>query len=245
MYSGFARMYDAFMQDVPYDSWASYINEILEGQKCILDLACGTGSMTLRLAQMGYDMIGVDVSEDMLAEAQRKAFEAKKQKQILFLAQDMRHLDLYGTVDGVICVCDGLNYILSDIDLAQVFKRVRLFLNTSGVFIFDINTEYKFNESLATYSFEAKTQENESYIWQNNFNPKTKINEYKVLFHPQGWEEPFMEIHHQRAYSISEITKLLKETGFNEIQIKDNYTSNSIHDKTERATFIAKSLGCV
>ena len=257
MYVGFARMYDAFMKDVPYDNWASYINKILKGQKCILDLACGTGNMTLRLAQMGYDMIGVDVSEDMLAEAQQKAFEAQNKKvasplcrvwgstpinkkQILFLAQDMRHLDLYGTVDGVVCVCDALNYILSSLELLQVFKRVRLFLNTHGVFIFDINTEYKYNELLANYSFEAKNQANESYIWQNNFNPKTKINEYKVLFKPQGWEKPFMEIHHQKAYSISEITKLLKETGFSDIQVKDNYTNNDAHEKTERATFIVK-----
>jgi len=249
MYTGFARMYDAFMQDLPYDSWASYINKTLKGKKCLLDLACGTGNMTLRLAKMGYDMIGVDISEDMLAEAQQKAFESELHKKILFLAQDMRYLDLYGTVDAVVCVCDGINYILTLTDLAQVFKRVRLFLNPNGVFIFDINTEYKFNELLATYSFEAKSENNESYIWQNNFNPKTKINEYKVLFYPQCWEEPFIEIHHQKAYSISEITDLLKETGFSQIQITDNYTNKIIDEKSdkniktikiERATFIAQ-----
>ena len=117
IYKGFARMYDALMADAPYDIWAAYIDGVLkkhlkranEAQPIVLDLACGTGNMTLRLAKMGYDMIGVDASEDMLAEAQRKAYE--EGQSILFLAQDMQKLDLYGTVDAVASVCDGLNYI--------------------------------------------------------------------------------------------------------------------------------------
>ena len=243
MYKGFASMYDALMADTPYEAWAAYIDGFLrewfkgEQEISVLDLACGTGNITLRLAALGYDLIGVDASEDMLAEASRKAFD--ENASILFLSQDMRKLNLYGTVDAAICVCDGMNYILDEKDLLEAFKRVRLFLNAGGVFIFDMNTEYKFNELYKNFVFEGDGAGGEFYEWQNIYDPQTKINEYIVNFFPEG-EEPFEEIHRQRAYAPERVCELLLEAGFSSAEIRNDYSDEPLSEKSERAVFIAR-----
>ena len=245
-YKGFASIYDELMTYTPYKKWGEYIDGILKkrlppGEKAplILDLACGTGSMTVLLAQKGYDMIGVDMSTDMLATAQQKSFEAGYN--ILFLAQDMRKLDLYGTIDAAVCVCDGINYILEQNELSAVFKRVRLFLNPSGVFIFDMNTEYKFKELLGRRSFESKSKSGTRYELDNNYDEHTRINEYHVLFYPQGKAaEPFMEIHRQRAYAIDDVLQMLTNTGFSKVSVSHEYTNEPPRPDSERVTFVAE-----
>jgi len=235
-------MYDALMIDTPYDLWAAYIDGLLlEWFKkrgiLVLDLACGTGNMTLRLAQMEYDLIGVDVSEDMLAEAQRKSYEAGFN--ILFLKQDMRKLDLYGTIDAVVCVCDGMSYILNEEDLLAVFKQVRLFLNHGGVFIFDMNTEYKFKEILQNRVFEDEGAGGESYVWENQYDPQTKINEYHIMFTTSDGET-FSELHRQRAYTPENVQALLLEAGFEAVVIRDGYSGESLKPKSSRVVFIVR-----
>ncbi|MCL2577541.1 MAG: class I SAM-dependent methyltransferase [Defluviitaleaceae bacterium] len=247
MYEGFASMYDALMSDTPYENWAAYIDEVLCGQfrekkreaLLVLDLACGTGNITLRLAEMGYDLIGVDASEDMLAEANRKAFDANKK--ILFIKQDMRELNLYGTIDAAICVCDGLNYILDEKDLLTVFKRVRLFLNPGGIFIFDMNTEYKFKEMFANNIFEDTGEDGEAYEWENFYEPQTKINEYRLTFfsHENGGIEPFEEIHRQRAYSPGDVCDILRAAGFSSVAIHDGYSNEPPKTESAKVVFIA------
>ncbi|MCL2355780.1 MAG: class I SAM-dependent methyltransferase [Defluviitaleaceae bacterium] len=265
MYKNFARVYDALMAETPYDSWAEYIDELLlqrafakskpdvaqpaclhENEKklrickanfLVLDLACGTGNIAIRLAKAGYDLIGADASGDMLAEASRKA----ENLQILFLAQDMRKLNLYGTIDAAVCVCDGLNYLLSEADLLATFKRVRLFLNPGGIFIFDMNTEAKF-ENMGNKIFEGDGG-GEKYEWQNNYNPKTKINECRVIFFndDSGNEprnEPFEEIHRQRAFSAEIVQQLLTEAGFASAEIFDGYSKNAPAPDCERVVFV-------
>jgi SAM-dependent methyltransferase len=184
-------VYDLFMtKEIPYDAWAEYITRLLNKHlsigtnrngkaPIILDLACGTGNITLRLAARGYDMIGVDASGDMLAQAQNKAFE--QGHRVLWLAQDMRALDLYGTVDAAVCTCDGLNYILNGNELMETFRRVRLFLNPGGIFIFDMNTAYKFGVILGNGAF-ADAAEGAQYQWDNHYNPASNINTYRVTF---------------------------------------------------------------
>jgi len=241
-YKGFAVVYDELMTDAPYERWGKYITKMLETQKSqlVLDLACGTGNMTLLLAKKGFDMIGVDLSEDMLAAAQQKMYE--ENQRILFLTQDMRELDLYGTVDAVVCVCDGLNYILDPSDLAKVFNRVKLFLNPGGIFIFDINTEYKFKEVMANRTFEGESASGAAYEWENFYNTETKLNEYRVTFYNKENpnEQPFTEIHKQRAYAQTEIEKTLKNAGFNDITVCDDYTGESPKTSSMRLTFTAQ-----
>jgi len=238
-YKGFAVVYDELM-DAPYEKWGKYISKILKKEKAklVLDLGCGTGTMAIILSRQGFDMIGVDNSEDMLAAAYEKSFDSNQN--ILFLKQDMQKLDLFGTVDAVISVCDCLNYILTPEELGVVFKRVRLFLNPGGVFIFDMNTEYKFKEVMSNNSFEGESKIGARYEWDNNYNHITKINEYRVQFQNNNDEEPFTEIHNQRAYSINEVTNILTKAGFNEIDIFDDYTKKPPKSDSTRITYIVR-----
>ena len=150
-YTGFAVVYDTFMDNIPYEEWCEYLTGLLKEQGVagglLLDLGCGTGSLTELLADAGYDMIGVDNSEEMLELALEK--KEKSGKDILYLCQDMREFELYGTVAAVVSICDCMNYILEPEDLTEVFRLVNNYLDPGGVFIFDMNTEYKYREIMA------------------------------------------------------------------------------------------------
>ena len=145
-YSGFAKVYDLFMDNIPYEEWTDYVKELLaeEGIQdgIVLDLGCGTGSVTELLAKAGFDMIGIDNAEEMLEIAMEKREESGLD--ILYLLQDMREFELYGTVKAVVSICDSMNYILEDEDLLDVFKLVHNYLDNEGIFIFDMNTIYKY-----------------------------------------------------------------------------------------------------
>ncbi|MCL2363199.1 MAG: class I SAM-dependent methyltransferase [Defluviitaleaceae bacterium] len=248
-YKQFADIYDLFMaKDVPYDAWTTYIDGAIRkkfpakgrADLTMLDMACGTGNMTLRLAALGYDIIGVDISEDMLMQAQEKSFDAGKR--ILWLAQDMRALDLYGTVDAAICTCDGLNYLLTDADLREVFRRLRLFMNPGGIFIFDMNTEYKFKEVMGNGAFGDTTQ-GAQYQWENHYDPVSRINTYRLTFQiaaPQknGQPELFTELHRQRAYDPKDICDFLLAGGFTAVTVRDGYTDAPLSPTSLRVTFI-------
>ncbi len=149
-YTSFAAVYDTFMDNIPYEEWKSYLEELLKEygvqDGLVLDLGCGTGTMTELLAADGYDMIGVDNSEEMLEIAREK--QIKSGHEILYLLQDMREFELYGTVGAVFSICDSLNYITEPEELKQVFRWVNNYLDPGGIFIFDFNTEYKYREVL-------------------------------------------------------------------------------------------------
>ena len=149
-YTNFAEVYDTFMDNVPYDEWADYIERMLKEYQIsdglVLELGCGTGSMTELLSAKGYDMIGVDNSEDMLEIAMEKRLNSGHD--ILYLLQDMREFELYGTVRAVLSVCDSVNYVTDEEELQEVFCLVNNYLDPQGIFIFDFNTEYKYREVL-------------------------------------------------------------------------------------------------
>ena len=146
-YTSFARVYDTFMDNIPYEEWAVYLTGLLNeygvNDGLVLDLGCGTGNMTELLAKEGYDMIGVDNAEEMLEIAMEK--REKSGHDILYLLQDMREFELYGTVRAVVSVCDSVNYIDEEEDLTEVFRLVNNYLDPGGVFIFDFNTLYKYS----------------------------------------------------------------------------------------------------
>jgi len=234
IYRHFAGVYDAFMTDMPYKHWAGYIDEVFHlygvpKNGLVLDLACGTGTMAFLMSQKGYDIIGVDASEDMLSEAYSKEYN----KTPLFLKQDMRTLDLYGTIDAAYSSCDGMNYLLTEDDFLQTLKRVALFLNPGGVFVFDLKMEHRYKLlGNGTYFDEA---EGASYIWKNSYNPATCINEYKVHFFVG--EQDFKETHLQRAYSNDFVKNLVKKAGMKTLNITDNYTNSPAKEDSERITF--------
>lgn len=180
-YTSFAYVYDTFMDNVPYGEWARHIREKLcehgATDGIVLDLGCGTGTMTERLAGYGYDMIGVDNSEEMLELAMEKKTESGYD--ILYLLQDMRGFELYGTVRAVVSVCDSVNYITEPDELEEVFRLVNNYLDPKGIFLFDFNTVHKYRDVIGDSTI-AEDRGVCSFIWDNRYYEKEQINEYDL-----------------------------------------------------------------
>ncbi|MDR2939194.1 MAG: class I SAM-dependent methyltransferase [Clostridiales bacterium] len=238
-YRSFAYVYDLLMDDIPYDEWVSYIlslwAEYDSNPKLVLELGCGTGNITLRLAELGYDMIGSDISEDMLTVAKSK----QKNNDVLFLCQDMRSFELYGTVDSIICLFDSLNYILNENELLDTFKLVYNYLNPDGIFIFDLNTAYKFKHVLDNNSFSV-VKDSAACIWGHIYNDD--ILEYFVtLFIKQNADsyQKSEEFHYQKSYPIKKIKHLLDLAGLKLLNTYDAFTFDPVKPNSERVYFIA------
>lgn len=237
-YESFAKVYDEFMDNVPYEEWCDYIVELLkEHGICdgiLVDLGCGTGSLTKLLAKKGYDMIGIDNSVEMLEVAKSKSEDIKED--ILYLAQDMRELDLYGSAKGFLSICDSMNYILEYEDFVTVLERVKLFLEPDGVFIFDLNTYYKYEQILGEQVI-AEDREDSSFIWNNYFDEESCVNEYELnLFVKQENQlyKKYIEYHYQKAYKIEEVKQAIKASGLKLIAMYDAFTHNGIKEDSER-----------
>ena len=247
MYESFARVYDTFMDNVPYEEWSRYLVELLRREQIdgglVLELGCGTGSMTELLAAAGYDMIGVDNSADMLEIAMEKKEESGQD--ILYLLQDMREFELYGTVRAVVSVCDSVNYITEECDLLQVFRLVNNYLDPGGIFIFDLNTVYKYRERLGDCVI-AENREEGSFIWENSYFPEEEINEYDLtLFirEENGLYRKYEENHYQRAYGLETIKRLIREAGMKLEAVYDAATLEAPGETSERVYFVAREQG--
>ena len=243
-YSGFAKVYDLFMDNIPYGEWTEYVKELLaeEGIKdgILLDLGCGTGSVTELLAKAGFDMIGIDNSEEMLDIAMEKRYESGLD--ILYLLQDMREFELYGTVKGVVSICDSMNYILDDEDLLDVFKLVHNYLDNDGIFIFDMNTMYKYREILADNTF-AEDREESSFIWENFYDEEEEINQYDLSLFVQeedGRYRKYEETHLQRAYEQETVEELLKESGLELLHVYDAFTRELPAEDSQRIYYVCR-----
>ena len=245
-YTSFAQVYDLFMDNVPYEEWAAYVRGILTeygiGSGLVLDLGCGTGSLTECLARAGYDMIGVDSSEDMLEIAMDK--RGRSGLDILYLLQDMREFELYGTVRAVVSICDSMNYILDYADLVQVFRLVNNYLDPGGIFIFDLNTEYKYEALMGSRTF-AEDREDGSFIWYNEYSPEDHINEYDLtLFVREGkLFRRFQETHYQRAYSPAEVRRAAAEAGMEFEACWDAFSRDPVKPDSERMYMVFREKG--
>ena len=250
-YTSFASVYDTFMDNVPYEEWGGYIHSLLcrYGVKdgLVLDLGCGTGTMTEILAGYGYDMIGVDNSGDMLELAMEKRFASGHD--ILYLLQDMREFELYGTVRAVVSVCDSVNYITEPEELAEVFRLVNNYLDPGGLFLFDFNTEYKYREVMGDCTI-AEDRGDCSFIWDNCYYEEEKINEYDLtLFIREGSDDngalyrKYRETHFQRGYTLEEIRELLSSAGLVFQAAYDMDTGEAAWGKSERICVIARECG--
>lgn len=243
-YSGFAEVYDCFMDNVPYEAWCAYLSGILKEQGIeeglVLELGCGTGKMTRLLKRQGYDMIGVDMSEEMLGIARQQDSEG-----ILYLLQDMREFELYGTVRAVVSVCDSMNYILEEDELLTVFRLVNNYLDPGGIFVFDMNTVYKYTEELGTQTI-CENREEASFIWDNYFDEESMINEYDLtLFveEKEGWYRKYEEFHYQRAYEIGTVKDLLARAGMELIAVYGEGTKEAPEPTCGRVYFVAREQG--
>jgi SAM-dependent methyltransferase len=243
-YTDFASVYDILMSHIPYDEWADYIEGILRQygieKGLVLELGCGTGAMTRRMASKGYDMIGVDVSEEMLSHARQRS--EGTEDNILYLCQDMREFELYGTVAAVFCVCDTINYMLSQEDLSKVFNHVGNYLDSGGLFIFDMDTEYLYKEVLGD-NINIMNHEKGSFIWENNFYPEDMINEVNLtLFIKQdnSLYKKHEETHVRKAYDIDTIRRLLDTAGLDMLGAYHELTFEMPRGNSERVYIVAK-----
>ena len=246
-YTSFARVYDTFMDNIPYEEWAVYLTGLLNeygvNDGLILDLGCGTGNMTELLAKEGYDMIGVDNAEEMLEIAMEK--REKSGHDILYLLQDMREFELYGTVRAVVSVCDSVNYIDEEEDLTEVFRLVNNYLDPGGVFIFDFNTLYKYRENLGDRTI-AENREDCSFIWDNYYYEEERINEYELSIFIREKENLFRryeETHFQRGYTLDEMIRMIKDSGLEFVTAYDAFTREAPKEDSERIYVIAREKG--
>ncbi len=247
IYTGFSMVYDQLMDNVPYEDWCAYLTGLLRDYGCreglVLELGCGTGALTRLLAQAGYDMIGLDSSPDMLSIARER--QAEEGTEILYLQQDMREFELYGTVAAVVSLCDSMNYITEYKELVQVFRLVNNYLDPGGYFIFDLNTPYKYRELLADNTF-AENREDCSFIWENTYDDETELNEYALTLFVRGEDgryERFEEFHYQKAYAIETVEKAAAEAGMEFIAVYDAFTREEPSDTGERVYVILKERG--
>lgn len=237
-YSSFAEVYDKLTFNVEYEKRAEYIHSLLAENGCekgiLLDLACGTGTLSKELASYGYDMILVDSSPEMLSFARERLPEA------LILCQDMTQLDLYGTINCAVCSLDSINHLLKPCDVKSAFASVSLFMEQGGVFVFDVNTVYKHEKILGNNNF-VYEKDDVFCVWQNSYKRKSRTVDISldIFTLEDGKYQRHSESFSERAYTIEEITKWLGETGFEVKNIYNDMTSDSPDEESQRVYFTA------
>ncbi len=241
-YAFLSEYYDLFTDDVPYDDFINYYTKIFEKYnlkpEIILDLACGTGNISIKFANLGYDVIGVDLSSEMLMRAMDKSFEILPKP--LFLCQSMDELDLYGTVDACVCALDSINYVTDIEILRKSFAKVELFLHPGGVFIFDINSAFKLN-GLNGNSY-VRQNEDVFCVWQVDIEQNMCTYEFDFFEKGEGDNNyhRYSEIHKERIYQIEELTALLRECGFIDINVYGELNFNAPKQDEMRIFFSAR-----
>ncbi len=242
-YSDFAEFYDTLTGNVDYEQKAGYLLQLLQRHRhepgVTLDLACGTGSLTLALCQRGIDVFGLDASADMLSVAQQKA--AEKDRSILFLCQKMQHLNLYGMIDTCVCSLDSINHLTKTEDVLRTFRGVARYLQKDGLFVFDCNTVFKHQQILGDNCYIYDTKE-VFCAWQNNYSPR----HHKVIitldfFRPDGkiyhrYSEQFTE----RAYTHEEMSEMLQEAGLTIEAIYDDMTFEAPKPDSQREIYVVR-----
>jgi SAM-dependent methyltransferase len=238
-YTGFAEVYDAFMDNIPYDDWAKYLIALMklyrvptEGQ--VVDLGCGTGNVTERLARAGYSCVGIDLSVDMLTIAEQK--RQKDELPIIYSQQDMRSFAIPEPADCLVSLADAMNYMLNDKDLKQTFQTAHTALRDDGVFIFDLKTIHFFQDVLADHIY-AENREDSAYIWENFYYDETHNNEYDLSIFVKdmnGQFTRFEETHVQHGFTTDEVTRLARECGFKVEAFYDALTYDRPKKDSER-----------
>lgn len=242
-YSNFAYVYDFLMQDVEYDNWIEYIEKIFikynVNPNKILDLACGTGNVTLRLACEGYDVTGVDISEEMLEKAKEKCKHTGKN--VLFINQDITCMDIEDKYDAIVCLCDGINYIIDNNKLSNFFDSIYKVLNDNGILIFDISSYNKISNTLGNNTY-AENFEDVSYIWENFFDLNSSIcdMELTIFLKEDDYYKKYVEYHQQKAYKTDEIIERLYKYNYKQYGVFEAFTFDEPKKQSERIYFICK-----
>ena len=247
-YLAIAGVYDKLNKEIDYSKWADFFESCFEKYgngkpEIVLDLACGTGRMTCEMASRGYDMIGIDGSIDMLSEAYSKDTGG-----ILYLCQDMREFELYGTVGATLCCLDSLNYLTEDGDLEKTLSLVHNYSDPDALFLFDVNSQYKFENVYAdnSYILEDENEDGGAIFcgWQNSYNKDTKICNFYLSVFEEGENGEYYradEEQKERFYSNEEITSALEKTGFELLDIFSDVDFSKPLENSERLYFVARA----
>ena len=245
-YNDFSAVYDSLMSDVDYSGRCEYLTELFKKYgkmpTLMLDLACGTGGFSNAFAKKGVEVIGVDISEDMLSKARENSYN--EGTDVLYLCQSAEELDLFGTVDGAICCMDSLNHITDFDSVKKAIKNVSLFLEKGCLFIFDLNTEYKHRHVLGNNTFVIE-QDDVYCVWQNSFDEETLTTDISLDFFTateDGLYERTCEDFSERAYTENEIDSILKEAGLEKIAVFDDLTESPQKDTSERIIYVTKKV---
>ena len=248
-YFALSKVYDVLNADLDYTSWAKYIDKKIKAYSdidvsLVLDLCCGTGTMTLELDKLGYDMTGIDLSPEMLDIARQKAMDAKRSENILFLCQDMCEFELYGTVQAVVSCLDSLNHLDTKKDLKRVFDLVHNYLEPGGLFMFDLNSPYKFKN---IYGTNAYVLEDEGIYcgWQNIYDKDSRICDfYTSVFteNEDGTYSRFDDYEREYCFTQKEVEKLLEKCGFELVSVDGDIDGSPVEKDTERLYFTTKRI---
>lgn len=245
MYSSFASFYDVFTENVEYKKRADYVCRLFKKYgktpTLLLDAACGTGSFSVEFAKRGISVIGADISSDMLSVANDK--KAEQGLDILLINSSLAELDLYGTVDGAVCLLDSLNHITDYRELSRSIKRISLFLEKDSLFIFDVNTEYKHEKVLADNTFVIES-ENVYCVWQNKYNAKRKLTDITLDFFEgeEGAYTRYTEEFSERAYTDSELEKALKSAGLEILAVLGENTFKAPKNDCQRKFYVTRKI---
>ncbi|WP_022765098.1 class I SAM-dependent DNA methyltransferase [Butyrivibrio sp. XPD2006] len=228
-----------------YDTAEDSEQALDEEKNLVVELGCGTGSFTQELYKLGYDIMGIDLSPEMLNLARQKSAEAGID--IMYLEQDMRELDLYCTAGTIVSVCDSINYVLEDQEVIDTFKLVNNFLYPGGLFIFDFNTLHKYRDVIGDTTI-AENREDCSFIWDNYYHEDDHVNEYDLTIFARCDEkdEVFrrsVETHFQRGYTLDEMKEFVEKAGLEFIEAIDADTHEAPTDDSERIYIIAREQG--
>ena len=242
-YTGFAYVYDEYMDNIPYEEWGEYMmtllkeNGVSDGMS-VLELGCGTGTVTRMLSKSGYDCVGLDMSEDMLSIASDKTFE--EDLHIIYTCQDMRDFEVPYSMDAMISIGDSMNYITCVDDLENVFSCVRENLKENGVFIFDLKTIHFFRDILADNTY-AQNRDDSAFIWDNYYDEEERNNEYELAVFVKNDDGTFdrcEEQHYQHGFTIEEVTGAARKAGLNVKSIYNAFTKDAPDESSERLYFI-------
>ena len=244
-YTGFAYVYDEYMDNIPYEEWGQYMIALLKengvsGDSSVLELGCGTGTVTRMLAKEGYDCVGLDMSEDMLSIASEKTFE--EGSQFIYTCQDMRDFEVPYEVDGMISIGDSMNYITSVPDLESVFACVSENLKKGGVFIFDLKTIHFFRDILSDNTY-AQNRDDSAFIWDNCYEEKTRNNIYNLavfVLNEDGAFDRYEENHCQHGFTMEEVLSSAEAAGLTCTATYDAFSHGAPKDDSERLYFVFK-----
>lgn len=261
-YSVLAPYYEELNSEVDYSEWTDFLIGLF-GKYCeknpelVLELACGTGAFTRQFARRGYDMIGIDISGEMLAEASRMEYEnedcdgnsacrraSRRRPKPLYICQDIRSFELYGTVNAAVCCLDSINYLTDSGDLNKCFSTLRTYLEPGGIFIFDVNTPHKFENIFGSNDYILES-DNVFCAWQNSYNPSTKLCDFYLSIFTKAEDGSWTrtdEYQRERCYSRTVISSALKKCGFELIDVLGGHDGKPAENTDERWYFIARRI---